>query len=46
MKLLLENIDKPDLKSIDVYLKYGGYNTLENILGKKSPDEVTEEVKT
>ena len=46
MKLLLENIDKLDLKSIDVYLKYGGYNTLENILGKKSPDEVTEEVKT
>lgn len=46
MKLLLENIDKPDLKSIDGYLKYGGYNTLENILGKKSPDEVTEEVKT
>jgi NADH-quinone oxidoreductase subunit F len=46
MKLLLENIDNPDLKSIDGYLKYGGYNTLENILGKKSPDEVTEEVKT
>ena len=46
MKLLLENIDKPDLKFIDGYLKYGGYNTLENILGKKSPDEVTEEVKT
>lgn len=46
MKLLLENIDKPDLKSIEGYLKYGGYNTLENILGKKSPDEVTEEVKT
>jgi NADH-quinone oxidoreductase subunit F len=46
MKLLLENIDKPGLKSIDGYLKYGGYNTLENILGKKSPDEVTEEVKT
>ncbi len=46
MKLLLENIDKPDLKTIDGYLKYGGYNTLENILGKKSPDEVTEEVKT
>lgn len=45
-KLLLENIEKPDINTIDGYLKYGGYRSLDKVLKGMSPDEVTEEVKT
>lgn len=46
MKLLLENIEKPEIIHIDGYIKLGGYRTLYNVLGKMSPDQVTEEVKS
>jgi len=45
-KLLLENIEKPDIHTIDGYIKYGGYRSLDKVLKGMSPDEVTEEVKT
>jgi NADH-quinone oxidoreductase subunit F len=45
-KLLLENIEKPDINTIDGYIKYGGYRSLDKVLKGMSPDEVTEEVKT
>lgn len=44
-KLLLENIDKPDLHTIEGYIKYGGYRSIDKVLNGMSPDEVTEEVK-
>ncbi len=45
-KLLLENIAKPDINTVDGYIKYGGYRSLDKVLKGMSPDEVTEEVKT
>ncbi len=45
-KVLLENIEKPDINTIDGYIKYGGYRALDKVLSGMSPDEVTEEVKT
>lgn len=45
-KLLLENIEKPDINTVDGYIKYGGYRSLDKVLKGMSPDEVTEEVKT
>jgi len=45
-KLLLENIAKPDINTVDGYIKYGGYRSLDKVLRGMSPDEVTEEVKT
>ncbi len=44
-KLLLENLDKPEINTIDGYIKYGGYRALEKALKSMTPDEVTEEVK-
>ncbi len=46
VQLLLEHINKPGIEKIDEYIKHGGYRTLDKVLGKMSPDEVTEEVKT
>lgn len=43
-KILLKNIDVPNLKSIDVYEKQGGYQTLKKALGLQ-PDQIIEEVK-
>ena len=44
-RLLLEHVDVPGIDGIDVYIKNGGYATLEKALKKMSPDEVVEEVK-
>ncbi|MEY5133168.1 MAG: hypothetical protein RLZZ198_1172 [Bacteroidota bacterium] len=44
-RLLLEHIDVPGIEGIDVYVKHGGYASLEKALKKMSPDEVVEEVK-
>ena len=39
-RLLLEHVDVPGIEGIDVYVKQGGYATLEKALKKMSPDEV------
>lgn len=44
-RLLLEHVDVPGIEGIDVYVKQGGYGTLEKALKNMSPDEVVEEVK-
>ncbi|MFN4952122.1 MAG: NADH-quinone oxidoreductase subunit NuoF [Flavobacteriales bacterium] len=44
-RLLLEHVDVPGIEGIDVYVKHGGYSSLEKALKKMSPDEVVEEVK-
>jgi len=44
-RLLLEHVDVPGIEGIDVYVKQGGYATLEKALKNMSPDEVVEEVK-
>lgn len=44
-QLLLEHLNKPGIETIDEYIKHGGYRTLGKVLGKMTPDEVTEEVK-
>ncbi|MEZ5015357.1 MAG: NADH-quinone oxidoreductase subunit NuoF [Chitinophagales bacterium] len=44
-KLLLENIHKPGIETIDGYIQHGGYRSVEKALKKMTPDEVTEEVK-
>jgi NADH-quinone oxidoreductase subunit F len=42
---LFKDIDTPELTGIETYRKGGGYRSLEQAIGKKSPDEVTEIVK-
>ncbi len=44
-KILLNNIDVPDIRSFEVYRSTGGYRSVEKALKKMTPDEVTEEVK-
>lgn len=44
-KLLLEHLDKANINTMEGYLQYGGYRSLEKALKKMTPDEVTEEVK-
>jgi NADH-quinone oxidoreductase subunit F len=44
-RLLLEHVDVPGIDGIDVYVKHGGYATLEKALKKMSSEEVVEEVK-
>ncbi len=44
-KLLLEHVDVPGIEGLDVYVKHGGYSTLQKALKKMTPDEVVEEVK-
>ena len=44
-RLLLEHVDVPGIEGLDVYVKHGGYASLEKALKKMSPDEVVEEVK-
>ena len=43
--LLFRDIDTPDLVSIDVYRRGGGYETLGAVLAAKSPEECIEIVK-
>jgi NADH-quinone oxidoreductase subunit F len=44
-KILLENIDVPDLAKYEVYRKLGGYLAVEKALKTLTPDEITEQVK-
>lgn len=44
-KLLLEHVDVPGIEGLDVYVKNGGYSSLEKALKKFTPDEIVEEVK-
>lgn len=44
-RLLLEHVDVPGIVGIDVYVKQGGYASLEKALKKMSPEDVVEEVK-
>ena len=44
-KILLNNIDVPGIRSIDVYRSYGGYLSVGKALKKMTPEEVVEEVK-
>lgn len=44
-RLLLEHVDVPGIEGIDVYVKQGGYASLEKALKKMSPEDVVEEVK-
>ena len=44
-RLLLEHVDVPGIDGIDVYIKQGGYASLEKALKKMSPEDVVEEVK-
>lgn len=46
VQLLLEHVNKPDIVTIDGYIKNGGYRAAEKALKKMTPDEVVEEVKT
>jgi NADH-quinone oxidoreductase subunit F len=43
--LLFKDIDTPNLTSLEVYRNGGGYQTIAEHLGKKTPDEITEVVK-
>ncbi|MCX6351883.1 MAG: NADH-quinone oxidoreductase subunit NuoF [Bacteroidetes bacterium] len=46
VKILLDKINVPGIKSYEVYRQNGGYTSVEKALKKMTPDEVTEEVKT
>jgi NADH-quinone oxidoreductase subunit F len=45
MKILTEHIDVPNIDTIDVFMKHGGYSAVKKALKGMTPDEVTEEVK-
>jgi NADH-quinone oxidoreductase subunit F len=45
-KIILEHIDIEGIRSIEVYRKYGGYNSVSKALNSMSPDEIVEQVKT
>src|SRR5438132_11445871 len=46
MKILLDKIDVPGIKSFEVYRKEGGYAAVEKAIKTMTPDAVVEEVKT
>ena len=43
-KILLEHVGKADLKNIDNYIKFGGYESVRKAVGM-NPDDITDEVK-
>ena len=43
--LLFRDLDTPGLRGIDVYRRGGGYAAVDEVLGKKSPEECIEIVK-
>ncbi len=45
-KILLEHNDVPGIRTMEVYLQKGGYESVRKALKDMTPDEVTEEVKT
>src|SRR4028118_1368337 len=44
-KILLKNLEYPNVRSIDGYRQSGGYASLEKALKTMTPDEIVEEVK-
>ena len=44
-KILLEHIDKPGIKTYEVYRQHGGYNSVEKALKEMKPLDIVEEVK-
>src|SRR4028118_1235982 len=44
-KILLKNLEYPNVRSIDGYRQSGGYASMEKALKTMTPDEVVEEVK-
>lgn len=44
-KILLEHIDKPGIKSYEVYRQNRGYNSVEKALREMKPADIVEEVK-
>jgi NADH-quinone oxidoreductase subunit F len=44
MRLLLEDIDVPDIEHIDAYCRCGGYAAMEKVLREATPAEVIEQV--
>src|SRR5688500_8230502 len=44
-KLLLEHDDKPGIRGLEAYRKWGGYRSVEKALRSMSPGSVLEEVK-
>ena len=44
-KILLEHVNVPGIRSLEVYRKNGGYASVEKALKSMTPDEVMEEVK-
>ena len=45
MKILLNNIDVPDIQNFETYRRLGGYCAVEKALKSMSPNEIIEEVK-
>ena len=46
IKILTDKVGIPDIQDINVYMKHGGYASIEKALKTLTPDEVVEEVKT
>ncbi len=44
-RILLSQIDVPNIQDISVYIERGGYKTLQKAILAMTPDEVIEEVK-
>lgn len=44
MRILFKHLDVPDIDQINVYLREGGYKSLERAVKEMSPDEVTDAV--
>jgi len=44
-RILLENIDEPDLHRIDVYERLGGYRAMRKALTEMEPEAIVEELK-
>ena len=45
IKILTQHIGTPNLESIDVYRKNGGYLAVEKAIKKMAPGDIVEEVK-
>jgi NADH-quinone oxidoreductase subunit F len=45
VKILTEHINVPNINTLEVYRKMGGYAAVEKALKKMTPDEIVEEVK-
>lgn len=45
IKILTEHLDVPGIETIDVFMKHGGYRSVEKALKQMTPEEIVEEVK-